>query len=91
MHETSAWGWRTGKTQRDGVGKEVGGGIGMGNTCHNIVNQLHPKTKLKVKENFKNEKGVHYNFFSFLSIFPITDGPTKGRDFVSIISCDSHN
>ena len=33
MRETSAWGSCTGKTQRDGMGKEVGGGIGMGNTC----------------------------------------------------------
>ena len=33
MHETSARAWCTGKTQRDWVEKEVGGGIGMGNTC----------------------------------------------------------
>ena len=33
MHETSAQGWYTGKTQRDGMGREVGGGIRMGNTC----------------------------------------------------------
>ena len=26
MHETSAWGWCTGKTQRDQVKREVGGG-----------------------------------------------------------------
>ena len=32
MHETSAQGWCTGKTQRDGVGREAEGGIGMGNT-----------------------------------------------------------
>ena len=32
MHETSAQGWCTGKTQRDPVESEVGGGIGMGNT-----------------------------------------------------------
>ena len=32
MHETSARGWCTGKTQRDGVGRQVGGGIRMGNT-----------------------------------------------------------
>ena len=31
MHETSARGWCTGKTQRDGMGREMGGGIGMGN------------------------------------------------------------
>ena len=30
MHETSAQGWCTGKTQRDGMGREAGGGIGMG-------------------------------------------------------------
>ena len=33
MHETSVQGWYTGKTQRDGMGREAGGGIGMGNTC----------------------------------------------------------
>ena len=33
MHETSARTWCTGKTQRDQVEREVGGGIGMGNTC----------------------------------------------------------
>ena len=26
MHETSAQGWCTGKTQRDGMGREAGGG-----------------------------------------------------------------
>ena len=30
MHETSAQGWCTGKTQRDGMGREAGGGIGWG-------------------------------------------------------------
>ena len=30
MHETSARAWCTGKTQRDRVEREVGGGIGMG-------------------------------------------------------------
>ena len=28
-----AWGWCTGMTQRDGVGREVGGGFRMGNMC----------------------------------------------------------
>ena len=27
MHETSAQGWSTGMTQRDGMGREVGGGV----------------------------------------------------------------
>ena len=30
MHETSAQGWCTGKTQKDGMGREVGGGSGWG-------------------------------------------------------------
>ena len=30
MHETSAQGWCTGKTQRDGMGREVGGGSRWG-------------------------------------------------------------
>ena len=28
-----AWGWCTGTTQRDGMGREEGGGFSMGNTC----------------------------------------------------------
>ena len=28
-----AWGWCTGMTQRDGMGREVGAGYRMGNTC----------------------------------------------------------
>ena len=36
MHETSAQGWCTGKTQRDGMKREVGGGIGKGNTCKSM-------------------------------------------------------
>ena len=37
MHETSARTWCTGKTQRDRVEREVGGGIGMGNTCKSMA------------------------------------------------------
>ena len=28
-----AWGWCTGMTQRDGMGREVGGGFRIGSTC----------------------------------------------------------
>ena len=37
MHETSAQGWCTGKTQRNGMGREAGGGNGMGNTCKSMA------------------------------------------------------
>ena len=32
-----AWGWCTGMTQRDGMGREVVGGFRMGNTCTPVV------------------------------------------------------
>ena len=45
MHETSAQTWCTGKTQRDGVGREVGGGIRTGNTCKSMANSCQCMTK----------------------------------------------
>ena len=45
MHETSALAWCTGKTQRNRVGREVGGGIGMGNTCISMANSCQCMTK----------------------------------------------
>ena len=45
MHETSAQAWCTGKTQRDGVGREVGGGIEMGNTCKSMADSCQYMTK----------------------------------------------
>ena len=45
MHETSAWTWCTGKTQRNWVEREVGGGIGMGNTCKSMADSCQCMTK----------------------------------------------
>ena len=45
MHETSTQGWCTGKTQRDGMGREAGGGIGMGNTCKSMADSCQCMTK----------------------------------------------
>ena len=45
MHETSAWAWCTGKTQRNRVEREVGEGIGMGNTCNSIADSCQCMTK----------------------------------------------
>ena len=45
MHETSARIWCTGKTQRDRVEREVGGGIGMGNTCKSMADSCQYMTK----------------------------------------------
>ena len=69
MHETSARAWCTGKTQRDRVEREVGGGIGMGNTCNSMADSCQcmtkPTTILKVisfqliKINEKNNIAVN--------------------------------
>ena len=45
MHEASARIWCTGKPQRDWVEREVGGGIGMGNTCKSMANPCQRMTK----------------------------------------------
>ena len=35
-----AWGWCTGTTQKDGMGREEGGGFRMGNTCIPVVDSF---------------------------------------------------
>ena len=48
MHETSARAWCTGKTKRDQVEREVGGGIGMGNTCKSMADSCQCMTKTTI-------------------------------------------
>ena len=45
MHETSARAWCTGKTQRDQVEREAGGGIGMGNTYKSMADSYQCMAK----------------------------------------------
>ena len=45
MHETSARAWCTVKSQMDRVEREVGGGIGMGNTCKTMADSCRCMTK----------------------------------------------
>ena len=42
----SAQAWCTGKTQKDWVEREVGGGIGMGNTCKSMADSCQCMTRL---------------------------------------------
>ena len=37
VSEQDAWGWCTGMTQRDGMGREGGEGFSIGNTCTLVV------------------------------------------------------
>ena len=50
MHETSARTWCSGKTWREWVEREVGGGIGMGNTCEPKAFSLQCMTKFTTKK-----------------------------------------
>ena len=45
MHETTARAWCTGKTQRNRVEREVGGGIGMGSTCKSTADSCQYMAK----------------------------------------------
>ena len=45
MHETSAWAWCTGKTQKDRVEREVGGGMRMRNTCKSMADSCQRVAK----------------------------------------------
>ena len=45
MHETSARAWCTGKTQRNRVEREEGGGIRIGNTCKSMADSCQCMTK----------------------------------------------
>ena len=59
MHETSARTWCTGKTQRDLVEREVGGGIGMGNTCKSVADSFQCMTKpTTIKKNQTHKQRI---------------------------------
>ena len=45
MHDTGCLGWCTGTTQRDGMGREEGGGFRMGNTCIPVADSFQYMAK----------------------------------------------
>ena len=49
VHETRAWNWCSGKTWRELVEREVGGGIGMGKTCKLKAVSFQCMTKFTTK------------------------------------------
>ena len=57
MHETSTRTWCTGKTQGERVGREVGGGIRMGNACKPMAVSFQCMTKFTTNKK-KNEKKI---------------------------------
>ena len=65
MHETSARTWCTGKTWRERVEREVGGGIGMGNTCKPMAVSFQCMTKSTTNKNNNNKKVDIYSLKVF--------------------------
>ena len=55
MHETSARTWCSGRTWRERVGREVGGGIGMGKTCEPRAFSFQCMTKFTTKKKKKKK------------------------------------
>ena len=47
-----AQGWCTGMTLRDGMGREVGGGFRMGNTCIPVANSCQCMAKTNKKTEY---------------------------------------
>ena len=75
VHWTSVQAWCTGKTQRNRVEREVGGRIGMGNTCNSMADSCQCMTKplqccelicLQQKKK-KKKKEVHWIFRTYSS------------------------
>ena len=67
MHETSARTWCSGRTWREWVGREVGGGIGLGKTCEPKTFSFQCTTKFTTNNNNnkktdtkKKKKQRHY-------------------------------
>ena len=65
MHETSTRIWCTGKTQGERVEREVGGGIGMGNTCKPMAVSFQCMTKFTTK---KKKKRVNFKMLANFQI-----------------------
>ena len=69
MHETSAWTCCTGKTQRDRVEREVGGGIGMGNTCKPMAVSFQCMTKSTTIKKIKKLKTRKKSYWIIVQVF----------------------
>ena len=86
MHETSAQAWCTGKSQKDQVEREVGGGIGMGNTCKSMADSYQCMTRplqycnvisLQIK---KNNNWFESVLMRWMKLEPIIQSEVSQKD-----------
>ena len=82
MHETSARTWCTGKTQGEQVEREVGGGIGMGNTCKPMDVSFQCMTKSTTKKKKRKKEKKQLKEFQILNFF-------KSSVFHDALPCDT--
>ena len=75
-----AWGWCTGMTQRDGMGREVRGGFRIRNTCTPVADacwcmakpiQYCKVKEKKIKKKIKAEKIFFFLMVRILKIYPL--------------------
>ena len=69
MHETSAQTWCSGKTWRERVEREVGGGIGMGKTCKPKPFSFQCMTKFTTNKRKKKVKICKQGSWKLLPCF----------------------
>ena len=66
-----AQGWYTGMTLRDGMGREVGEGFRMGDTCTHVADSCQCMAKVTIIEGAesrwrRNRTGDHFLFYKFI-------------------------
>ena len=76
MHETSARGWYTGMTQRDGMGREVGGGSGWGTHVNPWL--IHVNVC---------QKPLQYCKVISLQLIKIIGGKQMGKEYIKAVYC----
>ena len=89
MHETSARTWCTGKTQRERVEREVGGGIGMGNTCKPMAVSFQCMTKSTT--NFKKKTYMYPYIHKDTIVFHMHINISVLTQNIEIFECPLYN
>ena len=82
-----AWGWCTAMTQRDGTGREVGGGFRMGNTvAQSLTAQGVDLLIHSVKDSTRPERTMEIDFLfrNGIKICPVEVKSSRCREHVSL-------
>ena len=95
MHETSARTWCSGRTWRERVGREVGGGIGMGKTCEpkafsfQCMTKFTTNKKKKKKEKKYNNNNNNNNINKWRHYFLVLSKQQRKKLLLSVLPAPS--